>query len=70
MKKILYIEKYIKVFQICKKLSKISKISTKSSKKINEIQNYFSKKQKKNDLLKSKIYQRIKYLNNNFLFFF
>ena len=46
MKKILYIEKHIKTFQIYKKLLKITKISTKSSKEINEIQNYFSKKLK------------------------
>ena len=69
MKKIFYIEKYIKIFQVYEKLSKIVKVSTKS-KKINEIQNYFSKKQKKNDLLESKIYQKIKCFNNNFLFFF
>ena len=56
MKKIFYIEKHIKTFQIYKKLSKIAKISTKLSKKINEIQNYFSKKQKKNNLLENKIY--------------
>ena len=69
MKKILYIKKYIKTFQICEKLSKSAKISTKLSKEINEIQNYFSKKQKKNDLLKSKIHQKIKYFNNKFFFF-
>ena len=44
MKKIFYIEKHIRIFQICEKLSKITKISIKSSKKINEIQNHFSKK--------------------------
>ena len=56
MKRIFYIKKHMKIFQICEKLSKITKISTKLSKKVNEIQNHFSKKSKKNDLLKNQIY--------------
>ena len=57
----------MKIFQTCEKLSKITKISTKLSKEVNEIQNDFSKKlKKKNDLLKCKIHQKLKYFNSIF----
>ena len=61
MKKIFYIEKHMKIFQICEKLSKIIEKSQRN------LKSFFKKK---NDLLKNKIHQKIKYFSNNFLFFF
>ena len=67
MKKILYIEKHIKKFQICKKLSKIAKKFKNSSKKLKNIL-HFSKKIEKNNLFENKINYKNKHLRDRFFF--
>ena len=62
MKKIFYVEKHIRTFQICEKLSKIVKVSTKLSKKINEIQNHFLKKLEKTIYSKTKFIKKLNIL--------
>ena len=70
MKKIFYIEKHIRTFQICEKLLKIAKISTKLLKEINEIQNHFSKKLEKTICSKAKFTKKLNTLATIFFFFF
>ena len=60
MKKIYYIEKHIRIFQICEKLSEIAEIFKNLTKKSKNVIHFSKKKQKKNNLFESKIYQKNK----------
>ena len=56
MKKIFYIEKHIRIFQTCEKLSKIVKFFKNLSKKSKNVIHF---SEEKNDLFKNKIHQKI-----------